>query len=146
MKDNVKKHCLNTRCRRVLRDIVWAQKCSDNGKDIWDFEPKCSRPSILKDGLCGYEAKDALIAEAIRVLDQNPYFGVTYYVAPNKEYSEYTSCIVYFNVAGFGQVSFHEFRRDIRAKIGKGHTTVWQDWQQSQDVCRRLDNFLASIE
>ena len=92
--------------RAILKSIIEAQIASDAGKEIYAAWPCRIRSynRLIRDG---YKAKDRLINQAVKLINQFPKAGIEYYY--EKEESSFLS-LIYFSFSLNGkkkQVSFH---------------------------------------
>lgn len=125
----------------IIRDIVYAQVCSDAGKGI--YEIKGQNPNFKSCEQYKYKDKNFYLLRAIKQIENSKYIGITYYVS-REEVRD--NLIVYFNIKVNNikyQMSFHSpgFEKSnipLREYVDKTPVIRWRKRYSCRETAKTL--------
>jgi len=118
--------------KKFVKFLLLAQANSDGGKIFSNLKDYPSE-SLLKAYIHGYEHKVLHIRQAVELAKDLPNSLVKVSWGVDNDIN---MTVIYFDLGGYGQVSFHT--PEIESWDGIPKTGVWKPWCISRVVCARL--------
>lgn len=125
--------------KSIIKNIVFAQYCSDAAKGIFTKDSKYL-DDLISNRYAFYAAKDTAIHNAIKLINNYKGKEVRYFIKKGLDQNDYPCVIIYFNICldgTFYQVSFHS--PNIEEYKAGGKPTLWTGIKgQSRRNCHLL--------